>query len=69
MNRDLIFKELEKGDYYSRKSPNVKFETIKVGHYFIINLKNFPRWDTLLRRLLTLVKKYSQNLKTTEDKK
>lgn len=63
MNNSLIFKELEKGDYFSRKSPNVTFSTRKIGHYFIINLKCFPDWDTLLIRLTNMYRKYKEKIK------
>ena len=60
MNKQLIFNELKKGDYISRKSPNVQFSTLKIGHFFIINLKIFPNWDTLLLRLCYLFRKQKE---------
>jgi hypothetical protein len=58
MNKNLIIKELDKGDYFSRRSPNVMFSTCKLGNYFIINLKLFPPLDSLFLRLCYLFRKY-----------
>ena len=56
MNNSKIFEELEK-----EKHPT--FSTKKIGHYFIINLKCFPDWDTLLIRLSFMYRKYKFGVK------
>lgn len=49
MSKQKIFEEIEKADIFRRAT---------IGHYAIINLKNFPDWDTLLIYLAHKYRKY-----------
>lgn len=58
MSKDKIFNLLEKEEIFRRTT---------IGHYAIINLKNFPEWDTLLIFLANQYRQY--NLKQMHEVK